>query len=252
MSAYVLVDCDVTDPVRYEEYRQLAPAAIAKYGGRYLVRGGATKVLEGTWQPKRDRGARIPGCRRRAAILRFARIPRRARSARRRGDDERHRRRRNLTPDGVPFSRRHRRRRRAGRPRTPTRLPRRPPRRPKPRQAPPRRRASATPDAGLAAARCRSPRRRRHRSAVRPAAPSSESGVVAPTSGVVSDSVMRGSMRRPGTFHSPHQSSSRTVGQTPSIMYDLVLTGLSIGAVRRHCPHWMARLSPDSLPDFRS
>jgi uncharacterized protein (DUF1330 family) len=53
MSAYVLVDCDVTDPVRYEEYRQLAPAAIAKYGGRYLVRGGATKVFEGTWQPKR-------------------------------------------------------------------------------------------------------------------------------------------------------------------------------------------------------
>ncbi len=53
MSAYVLVDCDVTDPVRYEEYRKLAPAAIAKYGGRYLVRGGATKVLEGTWQPKR-------------------------------------------------------------------------------------------------------------------------------------------------------------------------------------------------------
>jgi uncharacterized protein (DUF1330 family) len=53
MSAYVLVDCDVTDPVRYEEYRQLAPAAIAKYGGRYLVRGGATKVLEGSWQPKR-------------------------------------------------------------------------------------------------------------------------------------------------------------------------------------------------------
>ena len=53
MSAYVLVDCDVTDPMRYEEYRKLAPAAIAKYGGRYLVRGGATKVLEGTWQPKR-------------------------------------------------------------------------------------------------------------------------------------------------------------------------------------------------------
>jgi uncharacterized protein (DUF1330 family) len=53
MSAYVLVDADVTDPARYEEYRKLAPAAIAKYGGRYLVRGGATKVLEGAWQPKR-------------------------------------------------------------------------------------------------------------------------------------------------------------------------------------------------------
>jgi uncharacterized protein (DUF1330 family) len=53
MTAYVLVDCDVTDPVRYEEYRKLAPAAIAQYGGRYLVRGGASTVLEGDWQPKR-------------------------------------------------------------------------------------------------------------------------------------------------------------------------------------------------------
>ena len=53
MTAYVLVDCDVTDPVRYEEYRRLAPVVIAKYGGRYLVRGGATTVLEGEWQPKR-------------------------------------------------------------------------------------------------------------------------------------------------------------------------------------------------------
>ena len=53
MSAYVLVDCQVTDPVQYERYRTLAPAAIARYGGRYLVRGGATTVLEGDWQPHR-------------------------------------------------------------------------------------------------------------------------------------------------------------------------------------------------------
>jgi uncharacterized protein (DUF1330 family) len=68
MSAYVLVDCDVTDPMRYEEYRKLAPAAIAKYGGRYLVRGGATKVLEGTWQPKRVVVLEFPDV---AAVQRF-------------------------------------------------------------------------------------------------------------------------------------------------------------------------------------
>jgi uncharacterized protein (DUF1330 family) len=53
MPAYVLVDATVTDPALYEEYRTVAPAAIARYGGRYLVRGGATTVLEGEWQPNR-------------------------------------------------------------------------------------------------------------------------------------------------------------------------------------------------------
>ncbi|MCX7893001.1 MAG: DUF1330 domain-containing protein [Burkholderiales bacterium] len=53
MPAYIIADVDVTDPVRYEEYKKLAPPAIAKYGGRYLVRGGAHETLEGTWTPRR-------------------------------------------------------------------------------------------------------------------------------------------------------------------------------------------------------
>jgi uncharacterized protein (DUF1330 family) len=53
MPAYILVDIEVTDPARYEQYKALAPAAIEKYGGRYLVRGGATNVLEGDWRPSR-------------------------------------------------------------------------------------------------------------------------------------------------------------------------------------------------------
>ena len=51
--AYILVDCEVTDPARYEGYKQAAQAAVARHGGRYLVRGGATDVLEGEWQPHR-------------------------------------------------------------------------------------------------------------------------------------------------------------------------------------------------------
>jgi uncharacterized protein (DUF1330 family) len=50
MAAYLLVDVEVTDPARYESYKKLAPPAIAKYGGRYLVRGGAMTSLEGDWQ----------------------------------------------------------------------------------------------------------------------------------------------------------------------------------------------------------
>jgi uncharacterized protein (DUF1330 family) len=53
MAAYLLVDITVTDPVQYEKYKRLAQAAIARHGGRYLVRGGETVVLEGSWQPKR-------------------------------------------------------------------------------------------------------------------------------------------------------------------------------------------------------
>ena len=53
MPAYLIVDCEVTDPERYEIYKQLAPPAIAKSGGRYLVRGGAMTLLEGNWRPNR-------------------------------------------------------------------------------------------------------------------------------------------------------------------------------------------------------
>jgi uncharacterized protein (DUF1330 family) len=41
---YIVVEAKVTDPVAYDTYRQLAQAAIAAYGGRYLVRGGAASA----------------------------------------------------------------------------------------------------------------------------------------------------------------------------------------------------------------
>ena len=53
MKAYVIVDIEVQDPAVYEQYKSLAPPAIAAHGGRYLARGGRTEVLEGSWSPKR-------------------------------------------------------------------------------------------------------------------------------------------------------------------------------------------------------
>ena len=53
MSAYVVVEVDVKDPARYEEYKRLVPPSIEKFGGRFLVRGGRTETLEGTWSPTR-------------------------------------------------------------------------------------------------------------------------------------------------------------------------------------------------------
>jgi uncharacterized protein (DUF1330 family) len=49
MSAFVIVDIEVTDPVRYEEYKKLAAPTVAAHGGRYVVRGGKVETLEGEW-----------------------------------------------------------------------------------------------------------------------------------------------------------------------------------------------------------
>jgi uncharacterized protein (DUF1330 family) len=53
MSAYVIVEIDIVDPTGYEEYKKLAGATVKKYGGKYIVRGGAVETLEGDWKPKR-------------------------------------------------------------------------------------------------------------------------------------------------------------------------------------------------------
>ena len=53
MPAYVVVDIDVRDRDAYERYKQMAGPTVAAYGGRYVVRGGATQTLEGSWAPTR-------------------------------------------------------------------------------------------------------------------------------------------------------------------------------------------------------
>jgi uncharacterized protein (DUF1330 family) len=52
MSAYVISEVEVRDAAAMEIYRSLAARAIAQYGGRYLVRGGAADVAEGGPPPK--------------------------------------------------------------------------------------------------------------------------------------------------------------------------------------------------------
>jgi uncharacterized protein (DUF1330 family) len=52
MSAYVISELEVRDPVAIETYRSLAAKSIAQYGGRYMVRGGAAEAVEGGPPPK--------------------------------------------------------------------------------------------------------------------------------------------------------------------------------------------------------
>jgi len=53
MPAYIIADIEVTDPATYETYRPLAGAAVAKYGGKFLARGGKVESAEGGWAPAR-------------------------------------------------------------------------------------------------------------------------------------------------------------------------------------------------------
>jgi uncharacterized protein (DUF1330 family) len=54
MAAYIYGNIEITNPELYEEYRREVPELIAAHGGRYLVRGGAVSVLEGTGVPQRQ------------------------------------------------------------------------------------------------------------------------------------------------------------------------------------------------------
>ena len=53
MPAYIIAEVDVHDPVPYEEYRKLIGPTLAKYGGKFIVRGGMCVHLEGGWRPSR-------------------------------------------------------------------------------------------------------------------------------------------------------------------------------------------------------
>src|SRR5258708_12441916 len=40
MAGYLIAEVEITDLEAYERYRPLAAAAIARHGGKYIVRGG--------------------------------------------------------------------------------------------------------------------------------------------------------------------------------------------------------------------
>lgn len=53
MAAYLIVNVDVKDPVRYRDYVAAVPPTLTPFGGRFIVRGGKAERLEGTIEPKR-------------------------------------------------------------------------------------------------------------------------------------------------------------------------------------------------------
>lgn len=52
MAAYWIAHVTVTDAERYKGYQALAPTAFARFGARFLARGGAAETLEGPHHPR--------------------------------------------------------------------------------------------------------------------------------------------------------------------------------------------------------
>lgn len=53
MPAYLIIRIAVDDPTQLKAYQDAAPAIVAKYGGKFIVRGGATVALEGQADSRR-------------------------------------------------------------------------------------------------------------------------------------------------------------------------------------------------------
>jgi len=53
MTFYVVWDAEITNRPGMEPYVVSVSDTLAKHGGRYLARGGATKLIEGGPEPKR-------------------------------------------------------------------------------------------------------------------------------------------------------------------------------------------------------
>ena len=51
MPAYLISDITLLDLDAFQAYRTRAAAAMVKFGGQYLVRGGEVHKVEGVWNP---------------------------------------------------------------------------------------------------------------------------------------------------------------------------------------------------------
>ena len=50
MSGFVIFNIDIKKPYEYKEYVEKVTPIANKFGGEYIVRGGETEVIEGTWK----------------------------------------------------------------------------------------------------------------------------------------------------------------------------------------------------------
>lgn len=69
MTAYVIANIRIINPVLFEPYKALSTIAVKSYGGHFLVRGGRTESAEGTWDPDRLTVIEFPSWERASAYV---------------------------------------------------------------------------------------------------------------------------------------------------------------------------------------
>jgi hypothetical protein len=60
MPAYLVAEIEITNSAGLEPYRAAVGATITQYGGRFLVRGGTTELVEGGTGTQNNRSPGIP------------------------------------------------------------------------------------------------------------------------------------------------------------------------------------------------
>ena len=53
MRTYAIAEVDVSNAEMFRRYMELVPKTVDQFGGKYLVRGGTVKSIDGDWNPKR-------------------------------------------------------------------------------------------------------------------------------------------------------------------------------------------------------
>jgi uncharacterized protein (DUF1330 family) len=53
MAAYLIAKIEVINPEQYKKYIAVTPSVIAKFGGKFIARGGETATLEGPEEKRR-------------------------------------------------------------------------------------------------------------------------------------------------------------------------------------------------------
>jgi len=60
MSGYIIVQINITNKEQYSEYLNQVTSIAEKYGGEYIVRGGKTKTMLGSWDYERTVVIKFP------------------------------------------------------------------------------------------------------------------------------------------------------------------------------------------------